>query len=150
RSNANITVITNNLSAALEIGKPDFELILLGGSFQPRSNSVAGRFASDNLSRIYADKTFIGVDGISLKYGCTVPSNAEAEIVSLMLARTRGSITVVTDHSKWGVVSNFLIATIDEIDKLVTDEEFDRSAIESLTAHNVDSLIAAAGTEKII
>jgi DeoR/GlpR family transcriptional regulator of sugar metabolism len=61
-----------------------------------------------------------------------------------------GQIIVVADHSKWGVVSNFLIATIDEIDKLVTDEEFDRSAIESLAAHNVESLIAAAGTAKIV
>jgi len=142
RSNANITVITNNLSAALEIGKPNFELILLGGSFQTRSNSVAGRFAIDNLSKVYADKTFIGVDGISIKYGCTVPSDEEAEVVSLMLARTHGSIVVVADHSKWGVVSNFEIAKIGQIQRLVTDEGFDFGARADLTSRSVEILIA--------
>ncbi len=51
---------------------------------------------------------------------------------------------VVADHSKWGVVSNFQIAKIDEIDKLITDEEFDPSAFEALTTHGVDVLIAEA------
>ena len=77
-ANPNITVITNNLIAALEVGTVAFELILLGGTFQPISNSVSGRFALENLGNIYADKTFIGVDGISLKYGCTFPNSPEA------------------------------------------------------------------------
>jgi DeoR family fructose operon transcriptional repressor len=149
RSDAGISVFTNNLNAALEVGEAGFHLYLVGGEFQSRSNSLAGRFANENLRQVYANKAIIGVDGISLKHGCTVPSNAEAEVVKLMLERTLGQIIVVADHSKWGVVSNFLIATIDAIDKLVTDEEFDRSALESLAAHNVESLIAAAGTEKI-
>jgi len=148
RSNANITVVTNNISVALEIGKPDFELILLGGSFQPRSNSVAGRFASDNLSKIYADKTFIGVDGISLKYGCTVPSNVEAEVLSIMLARTRGPIMVVADHSKWGVVSNFEVAKIEQIHRLITDQGFDADAMADLTARSVEILIASENMVK--
>jgi len=71
-----------------------------------------------------------------------VPSNAEAEVVKQMIERTKGQIIIVADHSKWGVVSNFQIATIDEIDKLVSDEGLDSSAVESLAAHNVESLIA--------
>jgi DeoR/GlpR family transcriptional regulator of sugar metabolism len=150
RRDAGISVFTNNLNAALEVGESGFHLYLVGGEFQSRSNSLAGRFANENLRQVYANKAIFGVDGISLKHGCTVPSNAEAEVVKLMIERTLGQIIVVADHSKWGVVSNFLIATIDEVDKLVTDEEFDRSAIESLAAHNVESLIAAAGTGKIV
>jgi DeoR family fructose operon transcriptional repressor len=109
---------------------------------------VAGRFAIDNLRQIYADKAILGVDGISLIHGCTVPSNAEAEVVKQMIERTQGNIFIVADHSKWGVVSNFQIAMIDEIDKLITDEELDPSAIETLTAHSVESLVASANTVK--
>jgi DeoR/GlpR family transcriptional regulator of sugar metabolism len=141
RHSADITIITNNLSAALDIGDVGFDLILLGGTFQPKSNSVAGRFATDNLSQVYATKTFISVDGISLKYGCTVPSNAESEVIRLMIARTRGQVIVVADHSKWGVVSNFEVATIDQIQKLVSDEEFDARARAALAARSVDVLI---------
>ncbi len=144
RSNANITVITNNLIGVIERGEVGFEILLTGGAYQPKSNSVAGRFAIDNLSQVYADKTFIGVDGISIKYGCTVPTNAEAEIVKLMIERTHGPLIVVADHSKWGVVSNFEVASVDQIDQLVTDEEFDSDAREELAAHKVEILIAAA------
>jgi DeoR/GlpR family transcriptional regulator of sugar metabolism len=145
-ANPNITVITNNLIAALEVGAVDFELILLGGTFQPVSNSVGGRFALENLGNIYADKFFIGVDGISLKYGCTFPTSAEAEVVNRMMERTRGPIIAVADHTKWGVVSNFEVARIDQIDRLITDDGFDPNAIDSLTDKSVDVFIASSDT----
>ena len=144
RGEADISVFMNNLSGTLEVGELGFQLYLLGGEFQPRSNSVAGRFAIENLEGIYANKAILGVDGISLKHGCTVPSNAEAEVVRQMIKHTKGEIIIVADHSKWGVVSNFQIASIDEIDKLITDEAVDPSAIESLAEHGVEILIAAA------
>jgi len=142
RNDAEITLFTNNMNAAHEMGEPGFHLYLVGGEYQPRSKSLAGRFAMENLRQVYANKTILGVDGISLKHGCTVPTNAEAEVVRQMIERTMGQIIVVADHSKWGVVSNFQIATIDEIDILVTDEAFDKSAFESLAAHSVESMIA--------
>jgi len=141
-SDSNITVITNNVSAVMELGQPGFHYILTGGEFQHRSNSLAGRFAVDNLGLVYANKTILGVDGISLKHGCTVPTNAEAEVVRKMIERTKGSVIVVADHSKWGVVSNFEVANIDEVNKLVTDSALDTSAVESLAEHKVACLIA--------
>jgi DeoR family fructose operon transcriptional repressor len=146
RSDASISIFTNNLSSVVDVGDPGFHHYLIGGEFQPRSNSLAGRFSIENLGRVFANKTILGVDGISLKHGCTVPSNDEAEVIRQMISHTKGEIIVVADHSKWGVVSNFQIAKIDEIDKLITDEEFDSSASESLTAHGVEILIAEANS----
>jgi DeoR family fructose operon transcriptional repressor len=146
RGNAGITVFSNNVYAAIEMGQAGFTHYLLGGEFQPHSNSVAGRFAIDNLRQVYANKTILGVDGVSLLHGCTVPSNAEAEVVKQMIERTRGKIFIVADSSKWGVVSNFQVASIDEIDKLITDEGFDQSTIETLAAHSVEIHIATASS----
>lgn len=143
RDGAGISVFTNNLNAALEVGEAGFQHYLIGGEFQPRSKSVAGRFAIENLRQVYANKAIIGVDGISPKHGCTVPTNAEAEVVKLMIERTKGEIILVADHSKWGVVSNFQIACMDEIDILVTDEGLDVSAIESLETYNVRCMLAS-------
>jgi DeoR/GlpR family transcriptional regulator of sugar metabolism len=61
-----------------------------------------------------------------------------------MIERTKGQIIIVADHSKWGVVSNFQVATIDEIDKLVTDQKIDRSAIDALAPHSVEIVTALA------
>ena len=148
RGNAGITVFSNNLYVALEVGNAGFKHHLIGGEFQPHSNSVAGRFATDNLRQVYADKAILGVDGISLIHGCTVPSNAEAEVIKQMIERTQGEIFIVADHGKWGVVSNFQVATIDEVDKWITDEAIDPSAFESLAVHPVEILVASAGTIK--
>jgi DeoR family fructose operon transcriptional repressor len=141
RANAGITVFSNNLYAALEAGNAGFVHFLIGGEFQPQSNSVTGRFAIDNLSQVYANKAILGVDGVSLLHGCTVPSSPEAEVVRQMIERTQGEIFIVADSSKWGVVSNFLVATIEDIDKLITDDEFDPLAIETLAMHSVESLV---------
>ncbi|MBL6962103.1 MAG: DeoR/GlpR transcriptional regulator [Anaerolineales bacterium] len=142
RPNADITVITNNLIAALEVDHLGFELVLLGGIYQPVSLSVGGYFSVENLKHVYADKTFIGVDGISLKYGCTFPTSAEAEVVRSMMGRTRGPVYVVADHSKWGTVSNYKVSEIEKIHSLITDEAFDTSARKSLSAKSVGVLIA--------
>ena len=150
RSRTDVTLITSNVRAVLEIPEIGikvgtgcgFEIVLLGGSFWPRSNSVMGRFSTETLRQIYASKAFIGVDGISLKYGCTVPTSGEAEIIRLMIQRTRGPVTVVADHSKWGVVSNFEIATIDQIHRLVTDDGLNASARAELATRSVEVLVA--------
>ena len=142
RRDLRITVFTNNVNAALDIGDPGFHYYLTGGEFQSRSNSLAGRFALDNLNLVFANKVILGVDGISLKHGCTVPTNAEAEVVRRMIDRTKGQVIIVADHSKWGAVSNFPVATIDEVDKLVTDEGFSMSAVADLKEQSVETLIA--------
>jgi DeoR family fructose operon transcriptional repressor len=146
RRDSRITVFTNNVSAVMDIGDPGFHYYLTGGEFQSRSNSLSGRFALDNLNLVYANKAILGVDGISLKHGCTVPSNAEAEVVRRMVDRTKGQVIVVADHSKWGAVSNFPVANIDEIDKFVTDEGFSQSAIEDLKEQSVVTLLARSAS----
>jgi DeoR/GlpR family transcriptional regulator of sugar metabolism len=146
RKDADITVITNNLQAVLEVGEVGYELILLGGKFQPKSNSVSGRFTCENLSQIYADKTLISVDGISLKYGCTVPSNTEAEIIRTMIQRTHGSVSLLADHSKWGVVSNFEVAKISQLSRLIIDDGLDEDSRRELMARSIELLIASQPT----
>jgi len=143
RPDIEATIITNNLIGVLETGEVNFEILVLGGSFQSKSNSVAGRYAINNLSQVYANKAFIGVDGISLRHGYTVPTSSEAEVVQLMCERTTGLITVISDSSKWGVVSNFEVASIDEMQRLITDDGLEFGARASLAAHSVDILIAS-------
>ena len=143
RGRANVTVITNNVSAALEAQEADFELILLGGSFRGRANSVVGHFATKTLSQVYASKAFIGVDGISLKYGCTTPISAEAEIARLMIERTHGAVMVVADHRKWGVVSNYEIAQLDQIQTFISDEGLNAAARAGLAARTIKVMTAS-------
>jgi DeoR family transcriptional regulator, fructose operon transcriptional repressor len=142
RGEAGITIISNNIIAAVDVGRAGFTHYLLGGEFLPQSISVAGGFSLDNLRQIYANKAILGVDGISILHGCTVPTAPEADVFRQMIERTKGKIIVVADSSKWGVVSNFQVATIDEIDVLITNEEMDPSTSNTLADHSVEIHIA--------
>lgn len=139
---AKVTLITNNVTAALEAQSAHYEIILLGGSFRAIARSVVGRFATATLRQVYASKAFIGTDGLSAKHGCTTPTSAEAEITQLMIERTRGPVIVVADSSKWGVVSNYELATLDQLHTLVTDAQLDAAARAELTQHTIEVLIA--------
>lgn len=141
-SNSDITVFTNNLNATLEMVAPGYHYFLVGGEYQPRSRSLSGGFAMENLKQIYANKAILGVDGFSLKHGCTVPTLSEAEVVRQMIERTMGQIILVADRSKWGVVSNFPVASLNQIDILVTDEKFDEAAFDSIETQSVNIMIA--------
>jgi len=142
KSVPNVTVITNNTSPMTDMRDLDFELVIIGGTYLPLSKSIIGPFTTDNLNRLYATKCFIGVEGISLKYGCTVSTFAEAEIIRMMIEHTQEQVVIVADHTKWGSVSNHLIARIDQIHTLVTDEGFDVNARISLLGRSVDVIVA--------
>lgn len=139
----NLILVTNNISAATEIRDAPFEVILLGGSFRPRAVSTVGRFANDQLRLFCGGMAFIGVDGISLKYGCTTPSSVEAEIGQTMVDRTRGPVVIVADHSKWGVVSNFEIAPLDRVHTLVVDTGLSPESRDELRARSVNVILAS-------
>lgn len=137
------SLVTNNLAAVLEIGDLGYETIVLGGNFQPKSRSAAGRFTIENLSQIYADQTFIGVDGINPDQGCTVPSSSEAEVIKVMIERTKGPVNILADHSKWGLVSNFEVAKFGQFQRLISDPGLTEEALNTLSEYPIEVLIGS-------
>ena len=145
-----VTVVTNHVGAVLEAPDGRFEVILLGGIFRPRSHSVVGMAAVESLRQIYASKCIIGVDGISVRHHLTTPVSAEAEIAKVMIERTQGTVLIAADHSKWGVVSNYQVARLEQVHMLVVDERMDPEAIAELGARSIRVITAGpvAGSER--
>lgn len=137
-----VRVVTNHVGMALESIDRDIEVLVVGGRFRAPSSSLVGPFATDALRRIHADRAFIGVEGLSLRSGLTTPSSEEAEIARLMIERTRGEVTVVADHSKLGTIADFVIAPLEEVDRLVVDAGIEDEYREQLRAAEVDVLVA--------
>ncbi len=138
----NVTIITNNIAAALVAEEAAFDIVFLGGNYRTQSHSVAGNFAQLALERVYANKLIIGVDGFSFSHGLTTPIMQEAEITRAMIDKTVGKVIVVAASSKMGIVSNFKTASVERIDCLVTD----RAAGDFLT----DQELQKAGIQLVI
>jgi DeoR family fructose operon transcriptional repressor len=137
-------VVTNHVGAALEAADLDLELLLIGGEYRSPSNSCVGDFATQALRRVFAGRSFIGVEGLSLRSGLTTPAAPEAEIARVMIEQTRGPVIVVADSSKVGTVADFSIAPIDAVAILVTDDALDEDYRVDLAAAGVEVMIAGA------
>lgn len=138
---SDITIITNNISAALEVKSPDIKVILTGGLINQSASATGGRFAVNVINQIYADKAIIGADGLSFKYGCTSPLETEAEISQLMIEHTYGKVILVADHSKWGVVGKYHVAPLDAFHVYITDPGIPEVDLVSLYDRNLKIIV---------
>jgi len=85
------------------------------------------------------------VHGIDERAGLTTPNLVEAETNRALIAAAR-RVLVVADHSKWGIVGLSTIATLDQVDVLVTDADLDPTARRTVSQQVGQLLIAPAPT----
>jgi len=137
-------IITSNMGVTHETAGLGLDIMLTGGTYREQSNSLVGPMAILTLQQVYGSKCFIGVDGISPKYGLTTPILRESEVARTMIERTRGEVIVVADHSKLGVVADFMTAPIEKVDILVVDSGFDESYREGLEKLGIEIVVASA------
>jgi len=116
-----VAVATNNAAClSLELD-PRMELILLGGDYRALSKSLVGDMTLTALHSIYSSTTVLGINGVSIKKGCTTAVHQETSINRAMIENSSGKVIVVADHTKMNTVSSFLTCPLNRIDLLVTD-----------------------------
>jgi len=117
----NLTVVTNSMAIAMEIGFcGNIQVVLLGGNFNPQYQFTYGDDALNQLKKYKADKLILAVDGISADGGVTTYHHLEAEINRQMMTRVNRTI-VAADYTKVGRVSFALIDSLENVDMLVTN-----------------------------
>jgi DeoR family fructose operon transcriptional repressor len=139
---AGVRVISNNVALALHAPSADVELILLGGVLRRRLQLLSGEFAMNMLRSVFAAKAFLATDGLSLRSGVTTASPHEAMLLRTMIERTRGDVFVVADHTKLGVVADFVIAELDAVDHVVVDAGITPEYRSGLRKLNIGVVVA--------
>src|SRR6185312_10545467 len=117
-----LTVVTNSLRVAevlYESGGDDMIVVLTGGERTP-SDALVGPLSVAALRRLHVDWLLMGVHGMDAEAGFTTPNLAEAETNRALVASAR-RVAVVADNSKWGVVGLSTIASLSEVDVVVSD-----------------------------
>jgi DeoR family transcriptional regulator of aga operon len=137
-----LTVITNALNISLELSSlPNVRVIMLGGFLRGAALSMVGPHAEQALSNLNADRMFLGVDGIDPDVGLTTPDVLEAQLSALMIRVSR-QVIAVADSSKFMQRSLSVIAKLDAIHKLVTDDGIPPQMLDSLHTAGVEVIIA--------
>ena len=139
----NLTVVTNSPPVADLLHssqRDDLTVVLTGGVHTP-SDALAGPVADATLRSLHVDALIRGVHGIDQVAGLTTPNLIEAATNRALIATAR-RVIVVADHSKWGIIGLSTIATLDQVDVLVTDAELDELA-QRAVSEQVGQLILA-------
>ena len=118
-----LTVVTNSLWVAEALyarGERSGQTVVLTGGVRTPSDALVGPLSVAALRRLHVDWLLMGVHGMDAEAGFTTPNLAEAETNRALVASAR-RVAVVADNSKWGVVGLSTIATLSEVDVVVSD-----------------------------
>ncbi len=118
-----LTVITNSLAVVNALaGAEATAIICLGGILRTSELSFIGHLTEQALSELRADKVLIGTRAISLEHGLTHDYLPET-VTDRAVLKMGSEIIVLADHSKFGRAATVLLAPLDRIHILVTDDQ---------------------------
>ncbi|WP_274649693.1 DeoR/GlpR family DNA-binding transcription regulator [Paenibacillus humicola] len=132
-----LTVVTNGLEAAMELGRnPRINVILIGGVLRPGSGTVEGVLGRSILNEVHADVFFTSAEGFTVLEGMTDFSLHEAELKKAMAANA-ARVVALLDHTKLGRRSIATSVPAKAVHTLVTDPKADRSLLRGLSSLQV-------------
>lgn len=133
-----LTVVTNGLFIALEfLDSPGVTVVMPGGALRVASASLVGDDGACILDRYHVQKGFFGAGGFTIEEGLTDTNQYEVELKQRMVKRSKQVIAVV-DSSKWGQVTFASLATVAELDHVITDEAAPEAMVVELRARGID------------
>lgn len=134
----NIVVMTNSLPASniLSTAK-NIKLIMVPGVFRDKAQGFFGQMTSEFVGNFKFDILFLGAEGLDIKQGATSPDIVDAETIR-SLVKQATKVILVIDRTKLGVCSFMTVATLKEIDTIVTDKDADSELIEELRNQGVE------------
>ena len=93
--------------------------------------SFIGHITEQSLAEVRADKVFIGTRGISLEHGLTNDYLPET-LTDRAILRAGKEIIVLADHVKFGRVATAMLAPIESVNTIITDNLTNKDFIRDL------------------
>ncbi len=130
-----IVIVTNGLAVALalEPAIPRFTVVVTGGTVRSLQHSLVNPLATTLLDDVRVDLAILGATGIDADAGVTNVNLPEAEVKRRMVASAARRV-LAADSSKLGQVHLGRVASLDELDELITDNAAMEAQLEPLRA----------------
>lgn len=141
RADRGITIVTNSVFIAGYL-RPiaTADVVLLGGSFQARSEVTVGPLVAEAASHYYVDQLFVGVDGYAPEVGFMAKDALRADAVRSMAKQAR-NLVLVTESTKFTSPGAVRLAATGDVATLVTDDRIPEAVRDSLRAEGVDVVV---------
>lgn len=135
----NVTVITTNITGALELASNHhISVFLLGGTIHLGSNHIETLDESivQNLSKLYFDKLFFTVDGADLEYGYSITNRAQLPLYNYLLANVK-DIYILLNTSKFDKRTFTHFCGLDSIRNVIANPDIPAAYAEYYQAHDI-------------
>ncbi len=116
-----LLVITTSLSHASLLCSRKIRVVVVGGNLHENELIMTGSIAEATINRFYADICVLGAAGIDMEVGVTELDHEAAAIHRLMIERSR-HVMMLADHSKLGFCASAVVAPVQMVGTLITDE----------------------------
>ncbi|WP_435310021.1 DeoR/GlpR family DNA-binding transcription regulator [Sebaldella termitidis] len=138
----NVTIVTNNLDVAIYISqKEGIDLVVTGGNFIHKHNSMEGPATVTQFSENRYNIAFIGTNGIDSKFGVCTYTSLEAESKKIIIKNSKKTF-IVCEHTKFDNFGFKKVASLDEIDGIITDYKINKEILEKYS-EKTDIIIAS-------
>ena len=135
-----LQVIVNSARLAFELGNSaELTVILTGGHYRPERMDSVGPLATSTIEQLRGYVAFVGADGLSRDFGVSASDIESAHLYRQVIRNARETILLV-DHTKLITPSLFKICEIDEISRIVTDQEPGAEWDEFLATRGIEVL----------
>lgn len=95
----NIEIVTNSINIAFQSLAKNLKTILIGGQIKKSTDAMIGPITISQLSQLHFEACFIGINGVSKKFGYTTPDPEEAIVKQQALLQSDQSY-FLADNSK--------------------------------------------------
>jgi DeoR family transcriptional regulator of aga operon len=127
-----VTVVTNAINVATELYNHSLtKVIVTGGMLNSYSYELVGEMVGYTLQEYRLDVCFLGSSGITTDFGFSMRDHLESAMARAFLSVSKRAI-VVADHSKVGKQTLARFAPLSAIERLITDEQLEKTQLTLL------------------
>ncbi len=127
-----LTIVSNDLIIVDRLlGANDIQIIHVGGLVEASNKSTVGRLAAEMLQHINADMAFISTSSWDITRGITTPSESKVGVKQAAMQSALASVLLATS-SKFGIFGLYDIAPLERFDRIITDLQLPKSAVEEI------------------
>lgn len=141
KTKKNLTIITNSAFIADYIRQQTaFQIVLLGGIYQPNSQVLVGPMVRQCAENFYVPHFFIGTDGYSPRTGFTNHDHMRAQAVRDM-AHQADEIIVLTESSKFSHSAAVPLNVSQQIKLVITDNNLNSACRKQLCDSGITPIL---------
>ncbi len=151
-----ITVITNSIGVLAQLyDMTSISLISPGGTLSIEAPtapggdmSFVGPIAAAALRSLRPKRAFIGASGLSVADGVFNVGLFQAEIKRTLI-ETAEEVILITDHTKFGQVSGFIVAGMRSFHKIITDTQAPARDVAELRALGLEVILVEPAADVV-